>query len=303
MKSFIISERDKGVFSPEEIELLVKHGKFYQDLCCGQRKPKTKAQKDFISAYENTIDPRNKHQRVWFKYTTRCEWNEKDGTRKKWEDYYDEQLTSEVIKSYEIDKIPRKKYNPIIQSKVKEQNSDNEKVASKASNLNSLDDVFKKEENKKYLKEIEKCKFGIHVEFGVGKVFIINIYDGWLIIDFLSAKKFDYPITVNKAIKTFKPLGKDAKSLLIERDIAKYGFGGVSKPIIYIDKADQRKVIKCRYCKEEIWEYILIIHKENCEYRDGFGGVDPEAPTPQAPTPQAPILPSPGATEDWREQD
>ena len=62
------------IFSPEEVELLQRHGSAYQRLMKGELPPKTPERQHFLQVCRKEANAETIHEQVWRKYLDRLEW-------------------------------------------------------------------------------------------------------------------------------------------------------------------------------------------------------------------------------------
>jgi uncharacterized protein YifE (UPF0438 family) len=55
-------------FTDNELGLIRKYRRFYEDLDSGRRKPTTKAQKNFVNVCQGFGTASTVHEKVWIKY-------------------------------------------------------------------------------------------------------------------------------------------------------------------------------------------------------------------------------------------
>lgn len=59
------------IFSDEEIELLERYGHWYRRLACGELRPETEAQRQFVEVAQGERQPETVHEKTWRKYRER----------------------------------------------------------------------------------------------------------------------------------------------------------------------------------------------------------------------------------------
>jgi len=62
------------IFDSDELEMLKRHGTQFERLMKGERLPETAAQERFIGVCKNEVEPETKHEKVWWKYLRRLDW-------------------------------------------------------------------------------------------------------------------------------------------------------------------------------------------------------------------------------------
>ncbi len=65
----------------EEIELLERYGHWYRRLTCGELRPETKAQRQFVEVAQGERQPETIHEKTWKKYRGRLAWESDPANR------------------------------------------------------------------------------------------------------------------------------------------------------------------------------------------------------------------------------
>ena len=64
---------DRGLFSPEEIEIIEKYGYWFEALLSGQFPLLTERQKKFVKAQQKGFEPKSYYERLWYRYMAATE--------------------------------------------------------------------------------------------------------------------------------------------------------------------------------------------------------------------------------------
>ena len=59
---------DRGLFTPEEIEILAKYGHWFEALYFKEVPLVTEKQKKFVKAQQKDFEPKGKYERLWYRY-------------------------------------------------------------------------------------------------------------------------------------------------------------------------------------------------------------------------------------------
>jgi uncharacterized protein YifE (UPF0438 family) len=63
----------QSVFTEDEIDLLDRYGRIFQQLASGEREPRNEAQERFIACTRGQAEPRSDYEKAWRKYQLRIE--------------------------------------------------------------------------------------------------------------------------------------------------------------------------------------------------------------------------------------
>jgi len=64
---------DRGLFSPEEIEIIKKYGYWFEAMSFGQVPLLTERQKRFVKAQQKGFEPKSYYERLWYRYLATTE--------------------------------------------------------------------------------------------------------------------------------------------------------------------------------------------------------------------------------------